>query len=119
MDEVFPVLAGVIVGLVVPTAMSPSRLRWLVMGVLSVVLGAVATWISGELTISAVYLLIDIAQVLGAAVATTVLVGVWRGRRSALRSDAPGATGHCSTAAAWSAASRHTTSFEGQHQAIR
>src|SRR5262249_39818443 len=60
-DEVFPVLAGVIVGLVIPTAMSPSRLRWLVMGMLSVVLGAVATWISGELAISAVYLLIDIA----------------------------------------------------------
>ena len=52
MDEVFPVLAGVIVGLVVPTVMS-SRLRWLALVVLSVALGAVASWISGELAVSA------------------------------------------------------------------
>jgi uncharacterized membrane protein YeaQ/YmgE (transglycosylase-associated protein family) len=84
MDEVFPVLAGVIVGLVVPTVVSSSsNVRWIVLVVLSVVLGVVASWISGELAISAAYLLIDIAQVLGAAIATTVLVGVWRRRRSA------------------------------------
>jgi len=82
MDEVFPVLAGVIVGLVVPTVISPSRVRWGMLVVLSVVLGSVATWMSGELAISAGYLLIDIAQVLGAAIATTVLVGAWRRRRA-------------------------------------
>ena len=76
MDEVFPVLAGVIVGLVIPTVVSSSS-------ALSIVLGAVASWISGELAISAAYVLIDIAQVLGAAMATMVLVGVWRRRRSA------------------------------------
>jgi len=85
MDEVFPVLAGVVVGLVIPTVVSPSRLRWLVLVVLSVVLGSVATWVSGELAISAVYLLVDITQVLGAAIATVVLVGIWR-RRSSARS---------------------------------
>jgi hypothetical protein len=83
MDEVFPVLAGVIVGLVVPTVVSSARGRWVVLVALGVVLGAVASWISGELAISAVYLLIDIAQVLGAAIATTVLVGAWRRRRAA------------------------------------
>ena len=82
MDEVFPVLGGVIVGLVVSTVVSSSRARWVALVVLSVALGSVATWISGELAISAAYLLIDIAQVLGAAVATTVLVGVWRRRRA-------------------------------------
>jgi hypothetical protein len=82
MDEVFPVLAGVIVGLVVPTVISPSRVRWVMLVALSVSLGFVATWMSGELAISAGYLLIDIAQVLGAAIATTVLVGVWRRRRA-------------------------------------
>jgi len=85
MDEGFPVLAGVVVGLVIPTVVSPSRLRWLVLVVLSVVLGSVATWVSGELAISAVYLLVDITQVLGAAIATVVLVGIWR-RRSSARS---------------------------------
>jgi len=83
MDEVFPVLAGVVVGLVIPTVVSPSRLRWLVLVVLSVVLGSVATWVSGELAISAVYLLVDITQVLGAAIATAVLVSIWRRRSSA------------------------------------
>ena len=83
MDEVFPVLAGVIVGLVVPAVVSPAHLRWLMMVVLSAVLGAVATWVSGEFAISAIYLLVDIAQVLGAAVATAWLIGVWRHRRSA------------------------------------
>ncbi|HKC99158.1 MAG TPA: hypothetical protein VKG20_14055 [Methylomirabilota bacterium] len=83
MDEGFPVLAGVVVGLVIPTVVSPSRLRWLVLVVLSVVLGSVATWVSGELAISAVYLLVDITQVLGAAIATAVLVSIWRRRSSA------------------------------------
>jgi hypothetical protein len=83
MDEVFPVLAGVIVGLVVPTVVSRSNVRWIALVALSVVFGVVATWISGELAISAAYLLIDIAQVLGAAIATVVLVGAWRRRRSA------------------------------------
>ena len=81
MDEVFPVLAGVIVGLVVP-ALVPSRLRWLVAVGLSVVLGVTASWISGELAVSTVYILIDITQVLGASLATWVLVTAWR-RRSA------------------------------------
>ena len=79
MDEVFPVLAGVIVGLVVPTVMS-SRLRWPMLLVVSVALGAVASWISGELAVSAVYILIDVAQVLGASVATWALVRAWRRR---------------------------------------
>lgn len=83
MDEGFPVLAGVVVGLVIPIVVSPSRLRWLVLVVLSVVLGSVATWVSGELAISAVYLLVDITQVLGAAIATAVLVSIWRRRSSA------------------------------------
>src|SRR5262249_40594786 len=88
MDEVFPVLAGVVVGLVIPIVVSPSRLRWLVLVVLSVVLGSVATWVSGELAISAVYLLVDITQVLGAARAPPVPASTWR-RRSAAQSVCP------------------------------
>jgi hypothetical protein len=81
MDEVFPILGGVIVGLVVP-ALVPSRLRWVVAVVLSVVLGVSASWISGVLAVSTVYILIVVAQVLGATLATWVLVTAWR-RRSA------------------------------------
>ncbi len=43
---------------------------------------AVASWISGELAVSAVYILIDAAQVLGASLATWALAAAWR-RRSA------------------------------------
>jgi len=50
--------------------------------VLSVALGAVASWISGELAVSGVYILIDAAQVLGASLATWALAAAWR-RRSA------------------------------------
>jgi len=49
--------------------------------VLSVALGAVASWISAA-AVSAVYILIDAAQVLGASLATWALAAAWR-RRSA------------------------------------
>ena len=78
MDEVFPVLAGIVVGLV--TQSLGPRVRAVVLGVLSVVFGVVASWISGELTISWAYLLIDIAQVLGAALSIWALATAWRRR---------------------------------------
>ena len=78
MDEVFPVLSGIAVGLLV--SLIPSGVRMPSLGVLSVVFGALASVISGEITISWGYLLIDIAQVLGAALLTSVLVARWRRR---------------------------------------
>ena len=55
MDEVFPVLAGVIVGLVIPTVVSSSSVRWIVLVALSVVLGgwragSAASWPSARPT---------------------------------------------------------------------
>jgi hypothetical protein len=79
MDEVFPVLAGVIVGLVTQILAS-RRARGLALGALSVLFGALATWISGEFPISWIYLLIDIAQVLGVALLTWGLATAWRRR---------------------------------------
>ena len=43
-------------------------------------LGVVASWLAGELAISWVYILIDTAQVVVAAVATVVIVALWRRR---------------------------------------
>ena len=40
-----------------------------------------ASWVSGELAISRIYVLIDAAQVGAAGVMTAVLVRVWRRRR--------------------------------------
>ena len=78
MDEVFPVLCGIAVGLVLGAV--PSRLRMLALGVSSVAFAVLASWISGELVISWVYVLIDLAQVLGAALLTSFLIARWRHR---------------------------------------
>jgi hypothetical protein len=78
MDEVFPVLSGIAVGLVL--GVIPPRLRVLAFGALSVAFGSLSSWISGELAISWIYVLIDVAQVLGAALLTSFLVARWRHR---------------------------------------
>ena len=78
MDEVFPVLSGIVVGLIL--SFIPSSRRAVALGVLAATFGILASWISGELAISWVYMLIDIAQVLGAAILTSVLVTRWRRR---------------------------------------
>ena len=81
MEEVFPVLAGVAVGLVAHLV-GPIRLRAILIGVFGLAFGACASWISGELATSWVYLVIDTAQVLGASVMTAFLVSVWLQRQA-------------------------------------
>ena len=79
MEEVFPVLAGIIVGLV--TERIPSTtLRAVLIVVLGIAFGIAASWLAGELAISWIYVLIDTAQVIVAAVATVVLIRMWRRR---------------------------------------
>ena len=73
MDEVFPVLAGIALGLVTFT-LRRIWLRVVVIGILGVALGAAASWISGELAVSRFYVLVDAAQVIVAAFLTGVLV---------------------------------------------
>jgi hypothetical protein len=84
MDEVFPVLAGVTVGLML-CGVRPGVLRACLLVTSALVLGATASWISGELRVSAWYLLIDCAQVLAAASATSLLASRWLRRRQVLR----------------------------------
>src|SRR5262245_49067769 len=83
MEEVFPVLTGVVLGLALHNVRSRG-LQTVLLTVMSLAFGFVAAWISGELAISRVYALIDTAQVLSAAVLTAVLVLAWR-RRSLYR----------------------------------
>jgi hypothetical protein len=82
MDEVFPVLAGVVLGLATFTLRGWSWLRAAVIGILGVALGAVASWISGELAVSRLYVLVDAAQVIVTALLTGVLVRMWLRRRA-------------------------------------
>ena len=67
MDEVFPVLSGIVIGL----ATYFVRRLWLrvaLIGVFGFGLGAIASWVSGEITLSYAYVLIDAAQVIVASI---------------------------------------------------
>ena len=81
MDEVFPVLAGIVIGLACH-AVRPFWLKATLIGALGIVVGVTASWVSGELAVSWVYLLIDTAQTLAVAILTGVLVKVWLRRRA-------------------------------------
>jgi hypothetical protein len=85
MEEVFPVLAGVVVGLALHHLTSKA-LRAVLVAVFSLGFGAVAAWISGELAISPVYVAIDAGQVALAAVLTAILAAAWRRRALRARS---------------------------------
>ena len=84
MDETLPVLSGVMVGLLV-TYLVAARWRVRVLACLSLIAGAAASWINGELQVSWVYLMIDTAQVAIAGFLTWTLVAQWRRRRRNLR----------------------------------
>jgi hypothetical protein len=78
--ELFPIVAGVLIALVVSRLTSlVSRSATLV--VLGIVFGSFASFVSGELAESWAYLLFDIAQVLIVAVVILAVVAAW-GHRS-------------------------------------
>jgi hypothetical protein len=81
MDEIFSVLAGIVIGRAT-CAMRPIWLQVTLVAVLGIGLGVVASWGSGELAISWVYVLIDTGQVVAASIMTGVLVRAWLGRRA-------------------------------------
>ena len=83
MHEIFPVAAGVLVGLLAFRVAS-FRMRALLVAALSVVFGVIATIIRGEALISWAFVLIDIPLVLGTSI-VTVLVLTYATQRSTQR----------------------------------
>ena len=77
MNEVFPIVAGVLSALLVWKYV-PVRFRAFALGACGLIFGAVAALISGELFVSWVFLVIDTALVLLAAALTTALVAGWQ-----------------------------------------
>jgi hypothetical protein len=87
MEEVFPVGCGVVLGLVVAYLVS-GRLRGWVLAIGSLLVGATASWITGELAESWLYLLVDVGQVLLAGGLTWILALRWRRLVGASRREA-------------------------------
>jgi hypothetical protein len=85
MEEVFPVLGGIAVGLVAQL-LGSIRLRAVLIGVFGLAFGACASWISGELAVSWAYLVVDTLQVVGASLVTAI--AIWASRRYGARSIA-------------------------------
>lgn len=80
MREVFPVVAGAVVGLA-SHRLIPARLRLAALIALSVLFGVLASALAGELAIGPEFILVDIPQVFIVAVLTLALARAW-GRRS-------------------------------------
>ena len=84
MHEVFPILAGIAIGAGVQR-LPDARLRAIVLVVLGVAAGALASLISGELAISLGFIPVDVAQVLIAAAGTAALIAAWQRRPAGIR----------------------------------
>jgi hypothetical protein len=78
MYEVFPIVAGVIIGLLAPRFVTGSQ-RKVVLGALGVVVAALATIIAGE---EWFFIFIDLAFVFIAMAVTIYLVETWPKRRT-------------------------------------
>jgi hypothetical protein len=87
MEEVFPVGSGIVLGLVVAYLVS-GRLRGWVLAAGSVLIGATAAWVTGELAVNWLYLLVDIGQALVAGALTWILAARWRRLAGAVRREA-------------------------------
>ncbi len=79
MNEVFPVVAGAVIG-VLALRIAAFRLRLLVIAVASVVVGVIASAVSGELAESPLFILVDTAQVLIVALLAGAAVALWQRR---------------------------------------
>lgn len=73
MNEIFPVVAGVLVGFIAMRVVS-LRVRAAVIAVLSVLFGVAASAISGELALTWEFILVDIPLVAISALATVFVV---------------------------------------------
>ena len=84
MHEFFPIVAGIMTALLVQP-LPTTKLRLVVLVLLSTVFGTIATVISGEISLSFIFLAIDTALVLLAAGVTTLLIAWLRRQQTPLQ----------------------------------
>jgi hypothetical protein len=77
MQELFPLATGALIGVAVQWVRGP-RLRAVVLVLLCLVFGTLASYVSGELELSLGFISIDTVLVFFGAVAAVVLTAVWR-----------------------------------------
>jgi len=77
MSELFPILAGALIGLAIQW-IGDRRIRLATLIGASIVAGFIASFISGELFVSWDFLLVDIPLVFLAALVTNFLLAGWR-----------------------------------------
>ena len=74
MDEVFPLLAGLLVGVLAARLLAP-RQRVIAIVLASLAIGLLAALVSGELAVSWAFVVFDVGQVLLAALIGMVVYG--------------------------------------------
>jgi hypothetical protein len=84
MEEVFPVAAGAVIGLLVQLVPGP-RLRAAVLVALCLIFGALASFLAGELEISMAFISIDTVLVFIGALLAVGAVALYRRRMRATR----------------------------------
>ncbi len=85
MQEIVPLAAGVVIALLVQHFGTAARSKMIALLVASVVIGAIASFVSGELFESWVFLAIDTGLVLLSAGLTLAGVDLWQRRSEAVR----------------------------------
>ncbi|MEO7912160.1 MAG: hypothetical protein ABIV47_21160 [Roseiflexaceae bacterium] len=81
MGEVFPVAAGAVIGLLVQW-IPGARLRAIVLVVLCLVFGALASFVAGELEVSMAFISVDTVLVFVGALLAVGAVTLWRRRHT-------------------------------------
>ena len=84
MEEVFPVAAGAVIGLLVQLVPGP-RLRAAVLVALCLIVGALASFLAGELEISMAFISVDTVLVFVGALLAVGAAALYRRRSGATR----------------------------------
>lgn len=84
MNEIFPCVAGAAAGLLVARTL-PMRLRLLALVALSIIIGVIASTISGEVDLSLGFIPVDVLQAFGLGVLALGLAVLWERRAPRLR----------------------------------